>query len=105
MSNTKFDRRSFVAYFGSIGLGSTLLPGVLWGKVQGQQPQDPPITKEMIASAEEITGLSFSDEERESMIRDLTSMRRDIESLHKEPLDEGILPAIVFNPVPPGKVL
>jgi len=94
-----------VAYFGSIGLGSTLLPGVLWSQIQGQQSQDPAITKEMIASAEEITGLSFTDDERESMIRDLTSMRRDIESLHKEPLDEGILPAIVFNPVPPGKEL
>ena len=27
------DRRQFLAYFSSIGLGSSLLPGVLWGKL------------------------------------------------------------------------
>ncbi len=95
-----------MAYFGSVGLGTTLLPGVLWGQLQGQQQQQgPEITKEMIASAEEIAGLSFSDEERASMVRDLTSMRQSIATLHKEPLDQSILPAIVFNPVPPGKEL
>jgi Asp-tRNA(Asn)/Glu-tRNA(Gln) amidotransferase A subunit family amidase len=109
MSDIKYDRRAFMAYFSSIGLGSTLFPGVLWGQVAGQQqqqqPQGPAITKEMIASAEQITGLSFSDEEREAMIRNLTSMRGDIEHLHKEPLDMSMLPAIVFDPVPPGKEL
>ena len=106
MSETKYDRRAFMAYFSSIGLGSTLFPGVLWGQVQGQQPQQgPAITKEMIASAEQITGLSFSDQEREAMVRSLTQMRGNIEQLHKEPLDMGMLPAIVFDPVPPGKEL
>ena len=60
MSDTKYDRRAFMAYFSSIGLGSTLFPGVLWGQVQRQQQQGPEITKEMIASAEQIAGLSFS---------------------------------------------
>lgn len=104
MSETKYDRRAFMAYFSSIGLGSTLLPGVLWGQVQGQQ-QGPEITKEMIAAAEQITGLSFSDEERTAMVRSLTQMRGNIQQLHKEPLDQSMLPAIVFDPVPPGKEL
>jgi hypothetical protein len=107
MSDTKYDRRAFMAYFSSIGLGSTLFPGVLWGQLQGpqQQQQGPAITKEMIASAEQITGVTFSDEEREAMIRNLTSMRGDIQRLHAEPLDMSMLPAIVFDPVPPGKEL
>ena len=29
-----YDRRQFVNYFASIGLGSTLLPGVLWAKLE-----------------------------------------------------------------------
>ncbi len=98
---TSLDRRSFVAYFGSIGLSSTLLPGVLWAQAQ----QGPAITKEMIASAEELSGVHFSDEERTQMLRDLQNMRRSIESLHKEPLDQSILPSIVFDPVPPGHEL
>ena len=102
MAENTLDRRSFVAYFSSIGLGSTLLPGVLWAQAQQQGPV---ITKEMIASAEEISGLHFSDEERTQMAQSLQNMRRSIESLHKEPLDQSILPSIVFDPLPPGKEL
>jgi Asp-tRNA(Asn)/Glu-tRNA(Gln) amidotransferase A subunit family amidase len=105
MSDTKYDRRAFMAYFGSVGLGSTLMPGVLWGQLQGQQSQGPEITKEMIASAEQIAGLHFSDEERTAMVRGLTQMRANIQQLHAIPLDQSILPAIVFDPVPPGKEL
>ena len=61
MLETRYDRRAFMAYFSSIGLGSTLLPGVLWAQIQGQQ-QAPEITKEMIASAEEVAGVQFSDD-------------------------------------------
>jgi Asp-tRNA(Asn)/Glu-tRNA(Gln) amidotransferase A subunit family amidase len=104
MSQTTYDRRAFMAYFGSIGLGSTLLPGVLWAQFQ-QQQQGPAITPEMIASAEEIAGVKFSDEERQAMVRGLQGARAAIENLHKEPLDMSIFPAIVFDPVPPGKEL
>src|SRR5690606_27110360 len=31
------DRRAFMAYFSSIGLGGTLLPGVLWAQIQQEQ--------------------------------------------------------------------
>jgi len=31
--NLTTDRRSFLAYFSSLGLASTLFPGVLWGKL------------------------------------------------------------------------
>jgi Asp-tRNA(Asn)/Glu-tRNA(Gln) amidotransferase A subunit family amidase len=103
MSSTTYDRRAFMAYFGSVGLGSTLLPGVLWGQVQQQQGSE--ITKEMIAAAEEISGLKFSDDERTAMARSLQQMRGNLQQLHKESLDQSILPAIVFDPVPPGKEL
>jgi Asp-tRNA(Asn)/Glu-tRNA(Gln) amidotransferase A subunit family amidase len=103
-TNTKYDRRAFMAYFGSIGLGSTLLPGVLWGQLQ-QGQQEPDITKEMIAAAEEISGLQFSDDERTQMLRNLQQMRGAIQQLHQVPLDMSVFPAIVFDPVPPGKEL
>ncbi|MEP6493443.1 MAG: amidase [bacterium] len=106
MSDTKYDRRAFMAYFTSIGLGATLLPGVLWAQAGGGQQQlGPEITKEMIAAAEEISGLHFSDEERTAMAGSLQRMRQGLQTLHKEPLDQSVLPAIVFDPVPPGKEL
>src|SRR6266581_4324274 len=78
---TTYDRRAFMAYFTSIGLGSTLLPGVLWAQAQGQQ-QGPEITKETIAAAEEIAGLKFSDDERAAMANGLRQARNNIQQLH-----------------------
>src|SRR5262245_57115686 len=104
MSDTTYDRRAFMAYFSSIGLGSTLFPGALWAQAQ-QQQQGPAITKEMVAAAEQLTGLSFSDEERTAIVRGVQQMRGNLQTLHKEPLDQSILRSIVFEPVPPGKQL
>ena len=102
--STTYDRRAFLAYFTSIGLGSTLFPGVLWAQAQ-QQPQGPEITKETIAAAEQIADVSFSDEERTAMMRNLQQARNSIDQLHKIPLDMSVLPAIIFDPVPPGEKL
>ncbi|HEU4994524.1 MAG TPA: amidase [Gemmatimonadaceae bacterium] len=98
---TGYDRRDFLAYFSSIGLGTSLLPGVLWSKVAAGAE----ITKETIAVAEEIAGVSFTDDERTMMVRNLTQQRQSIEALHKIPLDNGLSPALVFDPMPPGTAL
>lgn len=92
------DRREFLAYFSSIGLGSTLLPGVLWAKVAAGAE----ITKETIAAAEEIAGVAFTDEERTMMLRNLNGMKQAITALHEIRLDNAIAPVLVFDPVPAG---
>ena len=101
--STTYDRRAFMAYFGSIGLGSTLLPGVLWARFQEQQ--EPEITKEMLASAEQISGIHLTDDERADITRGVQQTRTAIQALHKVPLDMSVFPAIVFDPVPPGERL
>jgi len=101
VSPTSPDRREFLAFFSSIGLGTSLLPGVLWSKVAAGAE----ITKETIATAEEIAGVSFTDDERTMMVRNLTQQKQAIETLHKVALDNGIAPAIVFDPLPPGTTL
>lgn len=99
--SSSHDRREFLAYFASIGLGTSLLPGVLWAKVSGGAE----ITKETIATAEEIAGMSFTDEERAMMVRSLNNQKQAIEALHKVALDNSVAPALVFDPVPPGVAL
>jgi len=94
-----YDRRKFMAYFSSIGLGSTLMPGVLWAKVASGAD----ITVSTIASAEEIAGLKFDEAERTMMVDGLKQMQTRIEALHKVSLSNSVSPALVFNPVPPGK--
>jgi Asp-tRNA(Asn)/Glu-tRNA(Gln) amidotransferase A subunit family amidase len=95
------DRRKFLGYFSAIGLGSTLLPGVLWAKVAGGED----ITPATIACAEEIAGLKFSDEQRQQMVNGLKSQESQIEQLRAIALDNSVPPAIVFDPVPPGVTL
>ena len=96
--NARPDRRAFLAYFSSIGIGTSLLPGVLWAKVAAGAE----ITKDTIASAEEIAGVTFTDDERAMMVRNLTQTRQAIDALHKLSLDNSVSPALVFDPVPPG---
>jgi len=92
------DRRAFMAYFSSIGLGGTLLPGVLWAQIQQEQR----ITKEMIAQAEAIAGLSFTDEQREELVRGLNSTAQGYARLREYPLPNSVSPALLFDPQPPG---
>src|SRR5687767_10320752 len=97
-TRTTHDRREFLAYFSSIGLGTSLLPGVLWAKVATGAE----VTKETIAAAEEIAGMSFTDDERTMMVRSLNQQKQAIDNLHKVTLDNAVSPALVFDPVPPG---
>ncbi len=97
--SAQYDRRTFMTYFASIGLGSTLLPGVLWAKVADGAD----ITLATIAAAEDVAGIRFDDAERAMMLDGLKQQEQRIEALHKVFLANSVSPALVFNPVPPGK--
>jgi len=96
---TIVDRRHFMGYFAGVGLGSTLFPGVLWAKLAAGAD----ITVDTIASAEEVAGIHFDAAERELMLDGLKQQEQRIEALHKIPLSNSVSPAIVFDPLPPGK--
>lgn len=98
-ASPSLDRRAFTAYFSSVGLGATLLPGILWMKVSAGEE----ITASTIAAAEELAGLKFDDAERAMMLEGLKTQEQRIEALHKVAIDNSIPPAIVFNPLPAGK--
>ncbi|HEX6161213.1 MAG TPA: amidase, partial [Thermoanaerobaculia bacterium] len=61
------------------------------------------ITATTIAQAEEVAGLRFEPEEREMMVDGLRLQAQRIAALHQIPLDNAVSPAVVFNPLPPGK--
>jgi len=92
------NRRDFLSYFSGIGLSGTLLPGVLWTRLQ----EEPEITTEILSEAEKIAGLEFSEEEREAMIRGLNRNLRSFEQLREQPIPNEVPPALVFDPVLPG---
>lgn len=88
-----------MTYFAGAGLTSTLFPGVLWAKLAAGAD----ITVDTIASAEEVAGVHFDQAERELMLDGLKQQEQRIEALHKVSLPNSVSPAIVFDPVPPGK--
>ena len=92
------DRRAFIGYFSSLGLGSTLLPGVLWAKISAGAE----ITAQTIAAAEEVAGVQFDEAERAMMVNDLKQQREQIEQLHAVKLENSVPPAVQFSPLLPG---
>jgi Asp-tRNA(Asn)/Glu-tRNA(Gln) amidotransferase A subunit family amidase len=97
-SRPGIDRRSFVGFFSAAGLGGTLLPGVLWAQAQEQGI----VTTAMIAEAEKIAGLEFTEEERAEMVRGLDQNTRAWERLRELEIPNGVHPALIFDPVPAG---
>jgi len=93
------DRRSFLAYFSSVGLGSTLLPGVLWAKSEEKKSA---VTKEMLREAALVAGLEFSDPQMDQMLADVNKNVSRYEEVRKVALDNSVAPPIFFNPVVPG---
>jgi Asp-tRNA(Asn)/Glu-tRNA(Gln) amidotransferase A subunit family amidase len=95
------DRRAFVAACCTAGIGSTLLPGVLWGALT----RGADITVETIACAEEIAGISLTAEQREMMLENLRRQQRAQAALHAIPIGNSLQPAFYFDPLPPGRSL
>lgn len=61
-----------------------------------------PITREVVAGAEQLLGLDFSDAETDLMLRGLKSQLDDYEAIRRFPLSNSVPPALQFNPLPVG---
>ena len=90
-------RREFIACLSGLGFSSAILSETLWAKVE--KSEDKKITKEMIAEAEHLIGLEFTDEERKLMIDGLKRNLRDYKQIREVSLDNSVVPAVQFNPV------
>ncbi len=58
-------RRRFLGFFSGVGLGGTLLPGVLWAQMQQEARRSgSAFTQAMLSDALALSGLTFSDEDQ-----------------------------------------
>ncbi|MDZ7362088.1 MAG: amidase [candidate division KSB1 bacterium] len=67
-----------------------------------QAQEKNPLTREMIAAAESLIGLSFNDAKRDSMLGDLKENLDNFQKLRTLALANSVPPALQFNPVPAG---
>ena len=98
--NTSQTRRRFMTHFAQAGFGATLLPGVLWGKMQ--EAEEARITADMLRDALAMSGMEFTEEEREEMVERVNNSIEDYEELHNFHIPNDISPPFHFDPRVPG---
>jgi Asp-tRNA(Asn)/Glu-tRNA(Gln) amidotransferase A subunit family amidase len=101
LANTDEHRRRFLAYFSSIGLGSSLFPGALWAQAQ-QEGGEERITPEMVKSSLAIAGLSFSDEDVKAMVQGVNRNLTSFEEVRKLEIPNDVSPPFYFSTITPG---
>ncbi len=89
------DRRRFLATCSSLGVGSTLLPGVLWALAEDKDK----ITLDMIDKAAAIADVVIPEEDRQMMLDSLNEHAKGYEEIYKLHIPNSVAPALVFDPV------
>ena len=100
MPDAAATRRRFLTYFASVGLSSTLLPGVLWARVQQENAAQ--VTSAMLKDALAVSGLDFTDEQREQILNGVNQNLTRYAELRQIPIDSNIAPPMYFSPIVPG---
>lgn len=99
-SSSEIRRRSFIAWCGSAGLGSTLFPGALWAQSQ-EGTLD--ISARMIDQAARVAGLEFADDEIERMLEGIRANVAGFAVRRSVKIDQSVPPPLYFNPAVPGQ--
>jgi Asp-tRNA(Asn)/Glu-tRNA(Gln) amidotransferase A subunit family amidase len=89
-------RRRFLAVFA----GSSLLPGVLWARLQESGKTE--VSELMLADAARVAGVDFTDEERREMVATVNKNLANYEKTRAVALPFTVAPPLYFNPVVPG---
>src|SRR6267142_304520 len=95
------DRRRFLAVCSSLGLTSSLFPGVVLGMAAPKE-ETLEITREMITRAARIADVPIAETDQELMFEGLRRQLKGYEEIHKLQIPNHVAPALVFDPVLPG---
>ena len=99
ITRSTFHRRAFLSVTARLGLASTLFPGVLYAMAEEKKK----LTAAMIDEAASVAGISIDDSYKEMMLEDLNDTLGDYKAVHELKLPNGVSPALVFDPILPGK--
>jgi Asp-tRNA(Asn)/Glu-tRNA(Gln) amidotransferase A subunit family amidase len=92
------DRRAFVAMCSAASLGGAAIPAAMWQAAR----QAGKITADMLADAEAVIGLEFTDAERELMLEGINEHLEAYARIRAVPIDNSVRPALLFDPVLPA---
>ena len=93
-------RRRFMTYFASVGLGSTLAPGIVWARMQ--DAGTPTVTLDMITDALKLSGIELTEDERKEMVAGANRNLTQYAEIRKIHIPNDVSPPFHFSPLVPG---
>src|SRR5579862_4752571 len=93
-------RRRFLAHFSAIGLGSTLVPGIAWARMQDANADR--LTLTMVTDALKLAGIDIPESEREGIVRTANQNLDRIEEVRKMDIPNDVSPPYHFSAIVPG---
>ncbi len=93
-------RRRVLKVLSALGVASPVTSAVFARALVALANEQPKVTEEMIRQAEWISGLQFTDAKRKLMLDGVNAALADYAKLRDVPLDNRILPALLFDPAP-----
>jgi Asp-tRNA(Asn)/Glu-tRNA(Gln) amidotransferase A subunit family amidase len=100
MGDVNETRRRFMAHFASIGLGTSLAPGVLWARMQDAGTQT--ITLDMVTDALKLSGIELSEDERKAMVETANRNLTRYAEIRAIDIPNDVAPPFHFSPLVPG---
>jgi Asp-tRNA(Asn)/Glu-tRNA(Gln) amidotransferase A subunit family amidase len=100
MADPDETRRRFITHFAAIGLGTTLVPGVVWARMQDAGEKK--ITVAMVADAMTLSGLEFTDDELKSMVDSANQNLARYDEMRAIHIPNDVSPPFHFSAVVPG---
>ena len=96
-------RRRFMAYFSSVGLGSTLVPGILWARMQDAGAAQ--ISLAMVTDALKLSGVNFTEEERQQMVQQANQSLTRAKAIQSFHIPNDVSPPFHISAIVPGVVV
>ncbi len=93
-------RRRFMTHFASVGLGSTLVPGIVWARMQDQAAER--VTAEMVRGALALSGIEATDEEVQGLVNGANQNLTRFEEVRALDIPNDVSPPFHFSSIVPG---
>jgi Asp-tRNA(Asn)/Glu-tRNA(Gln) amidotransferase A subunit family amidase len=100
MTDLHETRRRFMAHFAGIGLGATLVPGILWARMQDAGEKK--LTAAMVTDAMKLSGLEFNETELKSMVDAANQNLARYEEMRAIHIPNDVSPPFHFSALVPG---
>ncbi|MGQ0735254.1 MAG: amidase [Acidobacteriota bacterium] len=100
MTDLTETRRRFMAHFAGAGLGATLVPGVLWARMQDAGAST--ITMAMVTDALQLSGIELTEEDRKALVESANTNLTRYQELRKIDIPNDVSPPFHFSAVVPG---